>query len=171
MIEFGIIEEVAVNKATILVDFPHLGTKATCKIMTPATGDNIEYNPPPKGTQVACWLESGKNLAFGCLFSDADPVPEDIDENTKVSQFGSTKTTIKADSWKVEQNNVSMELTGNKAILKNSTTDLKTILKDFSTVIKNLMVSTGVGPSGTPLPPTITALVQLEQKIDNLLNS
>jgi len=170
MIEIGTVKTVDPQKGTILVEFAQMETEANCSVLVPTTGENAVFHLPAVGTQVVCWLESGKNLALGCVFSEADPVPDGVDANTEVRQFGKTIITSKADSWKVEQDKVSIEFTGNKASLKNDSTGLKTILKDILTAIKTLTVSTGVGPSGTPLPPTIQKITQLEQKTDQLLN-
>lgn len=186
MIEIGTVKSVTPGQGIILVEFAQLETEATCSVLVPTTGANAVFHLPAVGTQVVCWLESGKNLALGCVFSEADPVPDDVDENTEVRQFGDTVITTKADSWKVKQNDVSIEmtsdllkakqdqvsieLTGNKASLKNSSTGLKAILNDILTAIKTLTVSTAVGPSGTPLPPTIQKVTTLEQNVNNLLN-
>jgi phage baseplate assembly protein gpV len=138
--------------------------------LVPTTGSNNVFHLPSVGTQVVCWLEGGKNMALGCVFSEADAVPGGVDANTEYRQFGKTIMVAKDDSWKVSQDKISIELTGNKASLKNDSTGLKTILKDLFTAIKTLTVSTGVGPSGTPLPPTIQKITQLEQKTNQLLN-
>lgn len=170
MIEIGTVKTVNPGKGTIVVEFAQLDTEATCSVLVPTTGSNAVFFLPSVGTQVVCWLESGKNLALGCVFSEADPTPDGVDANTESRQFGKTKVTAKDDSWKVEQDKISIEFSGNKASLKNDSTGLKTILKDLFTAIKTLTVSTGVGPSGTPLPPTIQKVTQLEQKTDQLLN-
>lgn len=57
-----------------------------------------------------------------------------------------------------------------KIDIKNDITDLKTILSDLLTALKNLTVDMG----GTPLPitaPTLAALSQVEIKIGQLLTS
>jgi len=170
MIEIGTVKTVNSGQGTILVSFAQMATEATCSVLVPTTGDNAVFFLPAVGTQVVCWLESGKNLALGCVFSQADPVPDGVDANTERRQFGKTIVVAKDDSWKVSQDKISIEFSGNKASLKNDSTGLKTILKDLFTAIKTLTVSTGVGPSGTPLPPTIQKVTQLEQKTDQLLN-
>lgn len=55
-----------------------------------------------------------------------------------------------------------------KVTLANSGASLKEIMEDMVSMVKQLTVSTGVGPSGTPLPPTITAAGQIEGKISAL---
>jgi len=170
MIETGTVSEVYPDKAAVLVDFHQLNTTAECLVLQPTTGNNAVFYLPSQGTQVVCWLEGGKKIVLGALFSDADPVPAGVDQDTEIRQFGKSKVTLKDDTLILEQDQVSIELTGNKASLKNTSTGLKTILKDILSAIKTLTVSTGVGPSGTPLPPTIQAVLQLEQKVNNLLN-
>ena len=154
MIEFGTVKSVDPGQAMILVEFAQLSTEANCSVLTPTTGVNNVFHLPSVGTQVVCWLEGGKNIALGCVFSQQDPVPGGVDANTEVRQYGT----------------ISLTLSGNKASLKNDLTDLKTILKDLLTMVRSLTVSTAVGPSGTPLPPTIQAVTSLEQKVNNLLN-
>lgn len=171
MIEIGLVKQVDPESAMILVEFKQLDTEANCSVLTPVAGDNNVFHLPPVGAQVVCWLEGAKNIALGCVFSEVDPAPEGVDENTEVRQFGKTKTTATADRYTIEQDKVSFELSGNKASLKNDSTDLKTILNDLLNAIKTLTVATAVGPSGTPLPPTIQAVAQLEQKVNNLLSN
>lgn len=98
MIEFGTVQSVDVTNATIVVEFPHLETEATCTVIVPTTGSNAVYYLPSVDTQVVCWLESGKNLCLGAVFSEADPVPEDVDENSHTMQFGDAQVILKADS-------------------------------------------------------------------------
>jgi phage baseplate assembly protein gpV len=170
MIEIGTVKSVDVEKASVLVEFAQLETEANCSVLVPTTGANAVFYLPAAGTQVVCWLEGGKNLALGCIFSQADPVPDEVDENTEIRQFGETVTTSKADLWKVKQDGISIELTGNKMSLKNNSKSFKTILNDILMAIKTLTVSTAVGPSGTPLPPTLQKIMVLEQDVNNLLN-
>ena len=170
MIEIGTVKTVDPAKGTILVEFAQMGTEANCAVVVATTGANNVFHLPSVGTQVVCWLEGGKNIVLGSLYSEAEPTPADVDENTEIRQFGKTVGTTKADLWRVAQDKVIIELTGNKASLKNDSTGFKTILKDILTAIKTLTVSTGVGPSGTPLPPTIQKITELEQKTDQLFN-
>ncbi|MGC8825228.1 MAG: hypothetical protein ACP5PZ_11670 [Bacteroidales bacterium] len=46
---------------------------------------------------------------------------------------------------------------------------LQTLLIDLCAAIEQLTVSTPAGPSGTPLPPTIEAVTQLKQRIQNFI--
>jgi phage baseplate assembly protein gpV len=108
MIEFGTVKEVDATKATAVVTFEHLQTEATCSIVVPTTGSNAVYYLPSVGTQVVCWLEGGKNIALGCVFSEADPVPDTVDENTHIQQFGKAKIILKADSMRLEMDSISI---------------------------------------------------------------
>ena len=119
MIEFGTVKSVDATKATIVVEFPHLETEATCTVIVPTTGANAVYYLPSKDTQVVCWLESGKNLCLGAVFSEADPVPENVDENTQVIQVGDSQVILKADSILFKIGSISIlmndEITFNEA--------------------------------------------------------
>lgn len=152
MIEIGIVKE-RKDQGIVLVEFGHLGTQAECAVLQPTTGENTTYRMPSIGTQVVCWLESGKNIALGAVFSDDEPVPQEADPDGLHEQYGA----------------MVLEVTGGKASLKNDTADLKTLLNDILTTIKNLTVSTSMGPSGTPLPPTIAAIEKCGQQLANLL--
>ena len=68
-------------------------------------------------------------------------------------------------------NDLSFVLDGedNKVSISNQSNDLLGILEDLSGIIKQLTVSTGVGPSGTPLPPTIASLNQWEAAVKTLI--
>lgn len=59
--------------------------------------------------------------------------------------------------------------TDGKVQIKNDQVSLLELLEDLKTLISKITVSTPNGPSGTPLPPTITALEQFETKFNKLL--
>lgn len=56
-----------------------------------------------------------------------------------------------------------------KVSIKNNDTSLLALFQDLTALLKQLKVFTSTGPSGTPLPDTITKIVQLEQKVNQLL--
>lgn len=56
-----------------------------------------------------------------------------------------------------------------KVSIKNGQASFVDILSDLATLLKQIKVSTGVGPSGTPLPDSIVAIEQFETKINQLL--
>lgn len=68
-------------------------------------------------------------------------------------------------------NDLSFVLDGedNKVRIANNQNDLLSIFEAFSGIIKQLTVSTGTGPSGTPLPPTIASLNQWENEVKTLI--
>lgn len=153
MVEIGTVKSRLGKTGDILVSFAHLQTEAECRVLQSTTGANRSFVMPSVGTQVVCWLESGKNIALGAVFSDEEPVPSEADNDGGFAQF----------------DKISFRLKNNKASLKNDEADFKTILKEILKTIKTLTVSTPVGPSGTPLPPTIQAATKCEELIDKLL--
>ncbi len=56
-----------------------------------------------------------------------------------------------------------------KVSVKNQDTSLVDILTDLATLLKQLKVYTPTGPSGLPLPDTITAITKFETKFKQLL--
>lgn len=62
-----------------------------------------------------------------------------------------------------------VDSTDGKVSVKNETVSLLEILNDLATTLKQFKVFTPVGPSGTPLPPTILAIEQFETKFKQLL--
>lgn len=151
MIEAGTVKK-RLEGGKVLVSFEHLGMEAECEVLQPTTGKNTVFRLPCVGTQVVCSLEAGKNFALGAVFSDEEPVPQDADP----------------DGYRAEIAGVTVDFTDGKAGLKNGSTDFKTILNDILNTIRNITVSTSMGPSGTPLPPTLQAIEQLSEKVDNL---
>lgn len=59
--------------------------------------------------------------------------------------------------------------TDSKVMIKNQNASLVDIMSDMAALLRQLKVSTPMGPSGTPLPDTITALEQWEIKFKQLL--
>jgi hypothetical protein len=83
-------------------------------------------------------------------------------------------TVIKADQFdKIEICQGGLELlidsSDSKLSVKNQTVSLKEIFTDLGTLLKGLKVFTPMGPSGTPLPDTITAIESFETKFNQLL--
>lgn len=170
MIEIGTVKEKNAATGAVVVEFAHLQTEAECPVLQPTTGDNNVFVLPSVGTQVVCWLESGKNIVLGALFSESEKVPDNAPPDGELRQFGDASVKLKEGTATLKQGEALMELSGDKACLKNGQTDLKTILKDLLKALKSLTVATSMGPSGTPLPPTVQAVTKLEQLVDNLLN-
>ena len=77
----------------------------------------------------------------------------------------------KIQSFEVKSNGLIFLIDGTdgKISIKNDTTNLLDVFQDFKDLISQLTVSTGVGPSGTPLPPTILSLNSVETKFKSLL--
>lgn len=56
-----------------------------------------------------------------------------------------------------------------KVCIKNDLVSLHDILKDLSTLLQQLKVYTPMGPSGTPLPDSITAIQKFETDFKKIL--
>lgn len=169
MIETGVVKEKR-DGGVVLVGFGHLQTEAECCVLQPTSGENNVFALPSVGTQVVCWLESGKNYVLGAVFSASEKVPDEAVPDGEFRQFGDALSVLKEGTARLKQGEAALELSGGKACLKNDQTGLKEILKEVLNTLKNLTVSTGVGPSGTPLPPTVQAAAKCEQLVDKLLN-
>lgn len=63
-----------------------------------------------------------------------------------------------------------IELKEGKVAIINSGTGMNDILSLLVDTIEKLTVATSMGPSGTPLPPTIQATTQLKQKLNQFFN-
>lgn len=63
---------------------------------------------------------------------------------------------------------VVFDSTDKKVNIENANANFKEILTDLATLLKQLKVFTPNGPSGVPLPPTITAITQFESKVNQL---
>ncbi|MGJ5643201.1 hypothetical protein [Formosa sp. S-31] len=64
---------------------------------------------------------------------------------------------------------VEVDSTDSKVGVKNETCSLNEVFQDLATLLKQLKVYTPVGPSGLPLPDTITAIEAFETKFKALL--
>mgnify|MGYP006920888275 FL=1 len=53
----------------------------------------------------------------------------------------------------------------------NNSTGMNELMTKIVDAVKTLTVSTAVGPSGTPLPPTIQKTTELEQLLKKFFNS
>ncbi|PWN62312.1 hypothetical protein [Chryseobacterium oncorhynchi] len=64
---------------------------------------------------------------------------------------------------------VKIDSTDGKVQIKNEETSLFDIMQDLSTLLKQLKVYTPSGPSGTPLPDSMTAINEFETKFKKIL--
>lgn len=63
-----------------------------------------------------------------------------------------------------------VDSTTKKITIKNEQVSVKELFQSLATIIKGIKVTTSTGPSGTPLPDTITAVQQFETKFNQLLD-
>lgn len=141
------------DSGTVTVSFEQLGFEAECLVPQPTTGDNNVFILPSKGTQVVCLLGE-RNIVLGAIYSDSEPVPQKADPLGEFRQAGGCRFAMSKDRFTVA----------------NDRGSLKNLLKEVLNIIKTITVSTPVGASGTPLPPTIQAIETASQNIDNLLS-
>ncbi len=96
------------------------------------------------------------------------------DENSlylvAIDEIDQVKIKIGDQTFIIDSNGLNLEMTSGKLTLKNGASDLKDLLLDIVSMVKQITVSTGVGPSGTPLPPTLTQAQVLVTSINGLFN-
>ncbi len=100
-------------------------------------------------------------------------------EGSKVTLLSSSGklddlTVIKVDEvnsiqYKQDGLDVLIDSEDKKVCIKNEQVSLLDLMQSLSDIIKNIKVSTGTGPSGTPLPDTISQLQQFETQFQQLL--
>lgn len=75
------------------------------------------------------------------------------------------------ESIEMKRNGLAILLDGQdqKVSIKNESVSLKELFSDLSSLLKALKVFTPTGPSGTPLPESITAITNFELKFKQLL--
>ena len=83
-------------------------------------------------------------------------------------------TVIKADKAQkiiFNENGLQVEIdsTDGKVSIKNSSISLIDVLQGLATLLKQLKVYTPAGPSGTPLPDSLTAINQFETNFKKIL--
>ena len=86
-----------------------------------------------------------------------------------VSEIESIKWTLNNHVLLFDKDGWSSDMSSGKFDLKNNTTSLNKLFASVYDIISKLTVSTPNGPSGTPLPPTITALEKFKTEFQNLL--
>ncbi len=96
------------------------------------------------------------------------------DENSlyliTVDEIDAVKIIIDNQELIVDNTGLNLSMTTGKLTLKNNISSVKGLLQDIVSMVKQITVSTGVGPSGTPLPPTIAQANIIEQNINALFN-
>ena len=85
-----------------------------------------------------------------------------MDEITQV------RLVLEDETITIDKEGFKTELSKGKLIFKNENSDLKTLITDLVDMVTQLTLSTAVGPSGTPLPPTISKADEIKQSINGL---
>lgn len=93
-----------------------------------------------------------------------------IDSEASITKFQNSTVELKEDSLSIEQGAAKIAMENGKVSWVNNNTGLNDLLKKLHDIIQNLTVSTASGPSGTPLPPTVLALEELDTLLTNFFN-
>lgn len=87
-----------------------------------------------------------------------------------VTKFQNSTVALQEDALAIEQDTAKIVMKNGKVSWTNNSTGLNDLLKKIHDIIQNLTVSTASGPSGTPLPPTVLALQELNTLLTNFFN-
>ena len=82
------------------------------------------------------------------------------------SEIESIKITIEDHILLLDKDGLSVDLSSGKLEIKNSQENLKTLVNDLLNEVMKITVTTGTGPSGTPI--NIPQLQQISQRIPKL---
>jgi hypothetical protein len=93
-----------------------------------------------------------------------------VDAEKALFKFQDSQVELKDGKASIMQGSSSLEIEGDKVSMNNPGTGLKDLLTKIVDAIKTLTVSTAVGPSGTPLPPTIEKTTELESLLSQFFN-
>lgn len=152
MIEIGTVTAHA-SGGLVSVEFTHIGTSAECQVLQSTTGQNTTYVMPSVGTQVVCWIESGKNIALGAIFSDDDKTPDGVSEKGVLYSIGNTQFGIDNE----------------KVTFENASTSLLKVLEEILDTLKKLQVTTPQGPGTIDQPSAEALITPIKTKLQNLL--
>lgn len=93
-----------------------------------------------------------------------------IDAEKALIKFMDSYVELKDGKASVVQGGASMEIEDEKWAIINRVTGLKDLLTKIVDTISTLTVTTPMGPSGTPLPPTILKTTELTQLLGQFFN-
>ena len=113
---------------------------------------------------VAIIPKVGSNCLIGYIGNDENRVYLiSADEITKVDvKIG------KSANVTIDKDGVDVKMDKGKLKIENNENSLRTLMEDILDIVSKITVSTGTGPSGTPLPPTINAINQQKNNIKTL---
>lgn len=102
---------------------------------------------------------------------DGSKYENTIDKAKALIQFMDSSVQLEEKKATVKQDNAYIEINNGKMSFINNSTGMNELLTKIVDAVKTLTVSTAVGPSGTPLPPTIQKTTELEQLLKQFFNS
>lgn len=88
-----------------------------------------------------------------------------ITEDECLTTYKDTSISLKKGCAAITQGDSSLMIKGGKVTFENNSTGLRELLDKLVSTIETLTVATSMGPSGTPLPPTMQALAELKQML------
>lgn len=93
-----------------------------------------------------------------------------IDETKAETLFQDCTIKMEEEKLTLSQGDAMVEISGGKLAVVNNGTGLNELLTKIVDAIATLTVSTAVGPSGTPLPPTIQKTTELTNLLKQFFN-
>lgn len=112
---------------------------------------------------------NGEGIKVQATYDDKSYSTE-INSESSVTKFQNSTVTLKENSLTIEQDTAKIAMENGKVSWTNNNTGLNDLLKKIHDIIQNLTVSTASGPSGTPLPPTVLSLQELNTLLTNFFN-
>nr|DAG93072.1 MAG TPA: hypothetical protein [Herelleviridae sp.] len=102
---------------------------------------------------------------------DGSKYENTIDKAKALIQFMDSSVQLEEKKATVKQDDAYIEINNGKMSFINNSTGMNELMTKIVDAVKTLTVSTAVGPSGTPLPPTIQKTTELEQLLKKFFNS
>lgn len=93
-----------------------------------------------------------------------------VNESMEETLFQNCIVKLEENKLTIQQGEAMLEISNGKWAIINNGTGLNELLTKIVDSIATLTVSTAVGPSGTPLPPTIQKTTELESLLKNFFN-
>ena len=112
---------------------------------------------------------NGEGIKVEAVYDDKSYSTE-INSESSVTKFQNSTVTLQENALAIEQDTAKIAMENGKVSWTNNATGLNDLLKKIHDIIQNLTVSTASGPSGTPLPPTVLALQELNTLLTNFFN-
>ncbi len=107
--------------------------------------------------------KEGTNVLVGTMGDDENSL-----YLVRMDEVAKVQVVIEEERITIDSTGINVEFSDGKVTVKNKNADLKTLMNDLVDMVTGLTVSTGVGPSGTPLPPTVMKAETIKDTIKAL---